>query len=156
MRRARAAGDRPALLGGLAAASRNSGIVLIVPLVAAVPLRPAGGSRLGPDAACAPSGASRALLPRYPIRAVDRMDRARARRARVAYIGWLALKYGDGLAPFHAQQVWFRHFAGPFGGVWDGAVAAWDGLRQLVHGPPPPIYFTKAGGERARRSPGRT
>jgi len=62
------------------------------------------------------------------------------------YIGWLALKYGDGLAPFRAQQVWFRHFAGPFGGVWDGAVAAWDGLRQIVHGPPPPIYFTKAGG----------
>jgi hypothetical protein len=25
--------------------------------------------------------------------------------------------------------------------VWDGAVAAWDGLRQLVHGPAPPTYF---------------
>jgi hypothetical protein len=63
-----------------------------------------------------------------------------------AYVGWLALKTGDGLAPFRAQQVWFRHFAGPFGGVWDGAVAAWDGLRQLLHGPPPPIYFDQAGG----------
>ena len=25
-------------------------------------------------------------------------------------------------------------------------MAAWDGLRQLIHGPPPPLYFTKAGG----------
>jgi hypothetical protein len=59
----------------------------------------------------------------------------------------LALATGDGLAPFNSQQVWFRHFAGPFGGVWDGAVAAWDGLRQIVHGPGPPVYFTPAGGD---------
>jgi hypothetical protein len=64
-----------------------------------------------------------------------------------AYVLVLASATGDGLAPFHAEQVWFRHFAGPFGGVWDGAVAAWDGLRQLVHGPPPPIYFTSSGGD---------
>ena len=43
--------------------------------------------------------------------------------------------------------MWFRHFAGPFGGAWDGTVAAWDGLRQVLHGPPPPLYFTKAGGD---------
>ena len=53
----------------------------------------------------------------------------------------------DALAPFHAHRVWFRHFAGPFGGVWDGAVAAWDGLRQLIHGPAPPVYFKVAGGD---------
>jgi hypothetical protein len=63
------------------------------------------------------------------------------------YILLLALTTHNGLAPFHAQQVWYRHFAGPFGGVWDGAVAAWDGLRQLVHGPGPPIYFAQAGGD---------
>jgi hypothetical protein len=31
--------------------------------------------------------------------------------------------------------------------VWTGAVAAWDGLRQLLHGPPPPLYFKLAGGD---------
>jgi hypothetical protein len=31
--------------------------------------------------------------------------------------------------------------------VADGAVAAWDGLRQVLHGPPPPLYFDKAGGD---------
>ena len=30
---------------------------------------------------------------------------------------------------------------------WNGSVAAWDGLRQLLHGRPPPIYFNKAGGD---------
>jgi hypothetical protein len=65
----------------------------------------------------------------------------------VLYVAYLGATTGEPLAPFHAQQVWFRTFAGPFGGAWDGAVAAWDGLRQLLHGPPPPIYFTKAGGD---------
>jgi hypothetical protein len=60
---------------------------------------------------------------------------------------WLALSTGDGLAPFEVQHVWFHHFAGPFGGAWDGTVAAFDGLRQLLHGPPPPVYFKQAGGD---------
>jgi Mannosyltransferase (PIG-V) len=36
----------------------------------------------------------------------------------------------------HAQDRWHRHLsvAGPFGGVWDGAVAAWRGLEQFVVG----------------------
>src|SRR5436305_1376777 len=58
----------------------------------------------------------------------------------------LCLSSRHGLAPFGAEHAWFRHFAGPFGGVWAGVVAAWDGLRQLIHGPPPPVYFTSAGG----------
>jgi hypothetical protein len=130
------------VLGGLAAASRNSGIVLIVPLV----LLYLYGPRADRPAVARPGQRLRALHPRHPIR--PSMSWIALVPAGVgAYVGWLALKYGDGLAPFHAQQVWFRHFAGPFGGVWDGAVAAWDGLRQIIHGPPPPVYFTKAGGD---------
>jgi hypothetical protein len=130
------------LLGGLAAASRNSGIVLVVPLVLLYLYGPRA-DRIA--AAQLRSGRLGALLPRHPVRPSIAWI-ALVPAGLGLYIGWLALKYGDGLAPFHAQQVWFRHFAGPFGGVWDGAVAAWDGLRQIVHGPPPPIYFTKAGG----------
>jgi hypothetical protein len=130
------------LLGGLAAASRNSGIVLVVPLVLLYLYGPRA-DRLA--VAQLRSGRLRALLPRHSVRPSIAWI-AVVPAGLGLYIGWLALKYGDGLAPFRAQQVWFRHFAGPFGGVWDGAVAAWDGLRQIVHGPPPPIYFTKAGG----------
>jgi Mannosyltransferase (PIG-V) len=139
------------VLGGLGAASRNSGVVLVVPIVLLFLYgpradRPAPGRRppAGPGRR-PPAGPGR-LLPRYPV------TPAIAWAGLVplglgAYLAWLALKTGDGLAPFHVQQVWFRHFAGPFGGVWTGAVAAWDGLRQLLHGPPPPLYFTKAGGD---------
>jgi hypothetical protein len=137
------------LLGALAAATRNSGIMLVVPLV----LMYLYGPRTD----------------REPIQRVAAAASARVARLRVlapryrpglglvwvllvpvglgVYVLVLQLTTGDGLTPFRSQTVWFRHFAGPFGGVWNGAVAAWDGLRQLVHGEPPPIYFPKAGGD---------
>jgi hypothetical protein len=64
-----------------------------------------------------------------------------------AYCAFLALQGLDALAPFHAQDVWFRSFAGPFGGVWDGTVAAVQGTRQLLSGAHAPVYFTAAGGD---------
>jgi hypothetical protein len=132
------------VLGALAAAERNSGVILFVPVVLLFlygprgdlppPLRASAVSRLGrlrPRYRVTPKLAWTLLIP-FGL---------------LAYVLVLALATGDGLAPFNSQQVWFRHFAGPFGGVWDGAVAAWDGLRQIVHGPGPPVYFTPAGGD---------
>jgi mannosyltransferase PIG-V len=133
------------VLGALGAASRNSGVLLLVPLVLLFLYGPRGDR---PQPAASPRASSRLgrLLPSHPIEpAIAWVALVPAGLA--AYVAWLALKTGNGLAPFHAQQVWFRHFAGPFGGIWDGTVAAWDGLRQLLHGPPPPLYFTKAGGD---------
>jgi hypothetical protein len=109
-------------LGGLAAATRSAGVLLLVPL---------------------------ALL---------WLD---ARRHRESDLAWLALvpagvgayclylwaSGGDASAPFAAQDVWFRSFAGPFVGAWDGAVAAFQGARQLVSGSREPVYFTAAGGD---------
>lgn len=68
-------------------------------------------------------------------------------------LGLLAFPIGldvaglDPKAPFDAQDVWYRDWAGPLGGVWDGAVAAWDGVRQLVNGPDGRIYFPLAAGD---------
>jgi hypothetical protein len=132
------------ILGGLAAVARNSGIVLVVPVLLLYLYGPRE-DRGSPPARERGAGLAVRLRPRYPIRP-DVAWAALVPAGLGAYLGWLALKYGNGLGPFHVQQVWFRHFAGPFGGVWDGLVAAWDGLRQLLHGPPPPVYFTKAGG----------
>jgi hypothetical protein len=124
-------------LGALAAASRNSGVALLVPVVLLFLYGPRADGEPRP---------LRALVPRY--RPTPALAWALLIPAGLgAYVLALALATGHGLAPFHAQQVWYRHFAGPFGGIWDGAVAAWDGLRQLLHGPPPPLYFTAAGGD---------
>lgn len=108
-------------LGALAAATRSAGVVTLVPLVA---LWWAHSRR-------ARDGAWLVLVP----------------LGVAAFCGALALAGHDGLAPFHAQERWFRSFAGPFVGAWDGAVAAWDGVRQLLHGSRTPVYFAAAGGD---------
>ncbi|MGE5617602.1 MAG: mannosyltransferase family protein, partial [Candidatus Woesearchaeota archaeon] len=131
------------LLGGLGAAVRGSGIALIVPLI----LLFLYGPRLDrlPVHPRAVTSGWRRVLPRYrPTPALLWVLLVPGGLG--AYVLGLALIGGHGLAPFGAEHAWFRHFAGPFGGVWDGGVAAWDGLRQLVHGPPPPVYFAPAGG----------
>ncbi|MEA2441287.1 MAG: hypothetical protein QOH76_2711 [Thermoleophilaceae bacterium] len=115
--------DRWAFAGicaGLASATRSAGIVLVVPLVI---LWWQSGRRPRDLAwvALAPAGLA-------------------------AYSLYLALANGDGFAYLHLQEVWFRSFAGPFGAVPDGAVAAWDGLRQIVSGQRAHVYFTEAGG----------
>jgi len=65
------------------------------------------------------------------------------------YMAHLALAGGDALAPFHAQAVWSRHFAGPYGGVWDGLKAAWGGARQLLSGQSAHLYYPVASGSPA-------
>jgi hypothetical protein len=110
------------LLAALGGATRSAGLVLVVPLLVlwwrSRPRRASGLAWI----ALAPLGLA-------------------------AYSLYLALAVGDGFAYLHLQDVWFRSFAGPFGGVVDGAVAAWDGLRQVVSGSRTHVYFTAAGGD---------
>jgi mannosyltransferase PIG-V len=92
--------------GALGAATRSAGVLLVVPLAVVWLAR---GERR-------PRGAAAIAL--VPL-------------GLVAFCAALAAGGGDALAPFHAQDTWFRHFAGPFAGVWDGATAAWRGLHHL-------------------------
>lgn len=110
------------VLGGCAAATRSAGLVLLLPLF--VIWWRCSGRRLADLAwlALVPAG----LL---------------------GYVAGLWVAGLDPFAPFDAQEVWFREFAGPFLGVWDGAVAAWQGARQLLSGAREPVYFTAAGGD---------
>src|SRR4051794_12155182 len=115
---------RWAFAGGcaaLASATRSAGIVLVVPLLI---LWWSSGRRRRDLAwiALAPAGL-------------------------VAYSVYLAASIGDGFAYLHLQDLWFRSFAGPLGAVPDGAVAAWDGLRQILSGQRAHVYFTAAGGD---------
>jgi hypothetical protein len=112
------------VLGALAASTRSAGVLLVVALVL---LAWRGRPRRRPPADALWAG----LVP----------------LGLVAYCGLLALGGQDPLAPFGAQEVWLRSFAGPFGGAWDGAVAAWQGALQLWSGSRVPVRFTAAGGD---------
>ena len=104
------------VIGALAGATRSTGLVLALP---ALMIYLYGPRVDRPPISHRRRSRERRLLPRYRVRrdflwlAPDPGRRARIRR----YIGAAG---GDALAPLHAQDVWGRHFAGPYLGVWDG------------------------------------
>jgi len=51
---------------------------------------------------------------------------------------------GDAWSFAHAEGAWHRHLspAGPLGGIWDGARAAWAGVEQLASGSNAHVYWT--------------
>jgi len=108
-------------LGALAAATRSAGLLLLVPL-AVLWWAHSRRARDGAWLALVPAGIG-------------------------LFCAGLAWAGHDALAPFHAQDAWYRAFAGPFVGAWDGTVAAWDGARQLLSGSRAPVYFAPAGGD---------
>jgi hypothetical protein len=127
--------------GGLAALTRNSGVLLLVPLV----LLYLYGPRADRAAVAAPRSLLARLLPRHrPTLGI--LWLALVPLALGLYLAYTAHALGDALAPFHAQRLWRRHFV-PFGAMTGGVHAAWDGLRQLVHGSPTPRYYKRAGGD---------
>lgn len=125
-------------LGMGASATRSAGLVLVVPMLMLY--------LYGPREDREPDLPARAWWrPRYRFRR-DVLWAAALPVGVGAYMAYLALAGGDPLEPFHAQQVWNRHFVGPFVGVWDGARAAFEGARQLLSFQREHIYFKVAGG----------
>jgi hypothetical protein len=129
------------VLGALAGATRSAGLVLALPVVILylygpredrVPDLSRGRRRLGGV--------------RYRLRR-DALWLLAMPLGVVAYMAYLALAGGTASMPFHAQEVWNRHFAGPYVAVWDGARAAFDGARQLLSLQREHIYFRLAGGD---------
>jgi hypothetical protein len=128
------------VLGALAAATRSTGLVLALPALILYLYGPRQDRE--PDLAAL----TRSLRPRYRIRR-DLLWLLLLPAGLALYLGYLALAGGDALSPFHVQQVWGRHFAGPYLGAWDGIRAGFDGLRQLVSLQRHPAYFAIAAGD---------
>lgn len=128
------------IAAGLATLTRNSGAVLLVPLVLMYLYGPRGdGAGDGPAA----GGAW--WRPRYaPGRQLAWLLLVPA--ALAAYLGYIWIVLDDPFAPFSAQELWGRELM-PLGAIWEGGRAAWLGLRQLVHGSTMPVYFDEAGGD---------
>jgi hypothetical protein len=126
------------VLGALAAATRSAGVVLLVPILILY--------FYGPRTDREPDRLDgRLWLPRYRPRA-DLAWAALVPLGVLAYSAYIAASGGDAMLPFHAQDAWYRHFGGPFSAAKDGAVAAFDGLRQLFSGARFPVYYRQAGG----------
>jgi Mannosyltransferase (PIG-V) len=110
-------------LGALAAATRNSGIVLLVPLVVLF--------LYGPRADREPDVTSGARWrPRYRL-GPQMLWLALVPLGLAAFLGFSAITFHDALAPFHVQRLWYRHFH-LLGGLTGGAKAAWHTLRDLA------------------------
>jgi hypothetical protein len=106
-----------------ASATRSAGVLLLLPL-AFIYYRQ-HGRRLRPDVlwlALAPAGLA-------------------------AYAAYLGFAYGDPLSFSQVQEFWSRSFAGPLVGAWDGAGAAFDGVRQLLSGSRDVAYFEQSAGD---------
>jgi hypothetical protein len=140
-------------LGGLAALTRNSGVLLLLPLLLLFLWGPRADRAalddvrwtVGRWAAGRRAGTWARLLPRYrPTRQI--LWLALVPAGLLAWLGWCWIALGDPAAPYEAQALWLRHFE-PLGAVTGGVEAAWQGLRQLVHGSPEPRYFTANGGD---------
>jgi hypothetical protein len=132
------------LLGGLAALTRNSGVLLLVPLALLFLYGPRADRAALPLAGAA-DGWVRRLRPRHPL-TPQILWLALVPAGLGLYLGWCAIALDDVLAPFHAQALWLRHFE-PLGAIGGGLNAAWQGLRQIVHGSATPVYFTDNGGD---------
>ena len=123
-------------LGFLAAISRNGGIALSIPtaIISRYGAREVPLTRWG---AAAAHGFAR-LLPRNRLR-VDVLWLALIPAGLCCYLAYLGIRYGDTLAPFRVESVWYRHSTFPLTTIWHGAQQAWHGLRQLIQGPVAPF-----------------
>jgi Mannosyltransferase (PIG-V) len=124
-------------LGVLAGATRSAGLVLALPALLLY--------LYGPREDRAPDFPARRGRPRYRLRK-DILWLGLVPAGLAVYMAYLAASGGDALMPFHAQDVWGRHFAGPYLGVWDGIKAAFEGARQLLSFQRHHLYFPVAAG----------
>ncbi len=149
------------VLGALAGATRSTGLVCALPAVMIYLYGPREDrpvdfdeDRRGRRSAGERAGSARRravwisrarLHPRYRLRR-DVLWLGLLPVGVIVYGAYLGVSGGDAFAPLHAQDVWGRHFAGPYLGVWDGVKAAFDGARQLLSFQRGHVYFAIAAG----------
>jgi hypothetical protein len=108
-------------LGGLAALTRVTGVLLVVPVLILF--------FYGPRTDAAPEQRTRRLMPRYPLTPAV-LWAALIPAGTAAFSLYLMLRGYGPLSFLHAQTRFTHHvFALPFVAVWDGVLDAWRQLR---------------------------
>jgi Mannosyltransferase (PIG-V) len=113
------------VLGGLAAATRSNGVLIVLPL-ALIYL-------YGPRARAAARPPAHWWQPRHGISG-SAVWLAVVPVGLFAYMGYLVLAHHSALAPFAAEADWGRQFAGPFGAVPKVLAALPAEVRLLLSG----------------------
>jgi hypothetical protein len=135
------------VLGALATATRNTGIVLLVPALIFYLYGPRENRPPDRPSAERAGGGERGwqARPRYRL-GRDCLWLLLMPLGAVAFGAYLGLERGNPLGFMHAEGTWGRHLTAPFAGAWDGLVAAFDGARQLLSFQARHVYFTAGGG----------
>jgi hypothetical protein len=105
-------------VGGLASATRNTGVMVAVP-IALLYLYGPRADRPGPG--------------RHRLRA-DALWILLVPAGLVAYSIYQAVRFGDPVATWHAQTYWSRGFHGPFSAVWYAIPKTWQASYELFTG----------------------
>jgi len=123
------------VLGALASATRNTGVLLLVPVLILYLYGPSPATRRLRDAARGARHGIARLRPRYPLRA-DVLWALLIPLGLVAFLVYLSSRHGLGAAaPFDSEKNDAMRHVRPLAGLWDGARDAFRALRQLNAGP---------------------
>lgn len=106
------------VLGALASATRNTGVLVAVP-IALLYLYGPRADRPGPG--------------RHPLRA-DALWILLVPAGLVAFTVYQAVRFGDPVATWHVQTYWSRGFHGPFSAVWYAIPKTWQASYELFTG----------------------
>lgn len=127
------------ILGGLGAAARNSGFLIVVPLALMyLSARRAETAALAGAGIDVGAGAGSALRER--LRARWRSLDVNALWLCLVPLGLLTVVlfnvalFGDPLAAWHAEAYWQRGFAGPLSALWQGVTPAVKAVSQIAAG----------------------
>lgn len=132
------------VFGALAAATRSAGVLLIFPLAILYLWGPSNGR--GREEEPRRRSLLERLRPRQPIRA-NALWLGLVPAGLGAYVLYLADRFDEPLRFASAQSFWLRRFLTPFGGIYEGASAAFQGARQLLHASREPVYWASSGGD---------
>jgi mannosyltransferase PIG-V len=121
-----------AVIGAFGAATRNTGVLLLVPLILMFLYGPRETTAM--VSGWVGDAGWRRYLPRYrPTRKLLWM--LVVPLGLFAYLGYLWAATGSPFTTLHVQGFWNRSTVGPILGIIDGVVDALDGVRQAIHGP---------------------
>jgi hypothetical protein len=124
------------ILGGLAAATRVTGIVLLVPVLLLF--------LYGPRDDAAPARAQTGWRPRHQITA-GILWSALIPAGAAAFAAYLAIRGFGAFGALHAQQHFSAHrLMFPLVGVWEGVIAGWQQLQVVLLGTHAPVGDTQA------------